>query len=206
MDVPRVVIVDEQLMFAQALAAGLQRAGFETPVVTADAREALPATGDAPPDAFVVSYPLRTGDDTVDLLADIRSQFPAAPAIVLSAYDSPEMVVAYFRAGASDFVSKQAPLEQLVAALTGALDNSAVNRIRLEALRRAAAAADNFLDEECLAILRLIAEGCTNLHIAHELAMSQSSVKRRLAEVFRQLGVQDRASAVNVARDRGLIL
>ena len=135
---------------------------------------------------------------------------------ILTTFDLDEYVYAALRAGASGFLLKDAPPEQLIAAvhtLAGgdALIAPAITKRLIEQFARASppsaasAAALEELTPRELEVLVLIARGRSNREIATELVLSEATVKTHVKRVLAKLAVRDRVHAVVLAYESGLI-
>ena len=130
-----------------------------------------------------------------------------ARVLVLTTYDSDSDVVPALEAGATGYLLKDSPREELVRAIRAAARGEAVLApsvaTRLVSQLRAPAA--DTLSERELEVLRLIAQGETNRGAAAQLFISEATVKTHLIHIYTKLDVNDRAAAVAVAYDRGLL-
>jgi DNA-binding NarL/FixJ family response regulator len=135
---------------------------------------------------------------------------------VLTTYDLDEYVFEALRAGASGFMLKDAPAEELVGAIRvlaagEALLAPAVTRRVIEAFARlpvpSAAHADALaeLTSREVDVLRLLARGLSNAEIARELIVSGATVKTHVSRLLMKLGLRDRIQAVIFAYEGGLI-
>jgi DNA-binding NarL/FixJ family response regulator len=141
---------------------------------------------------------------------------PAAPRVlVLTTFDLDEYVFAALRAGASGFLLKDAPEEQLLAAIRivadgGSLFAPAVTQRLIErftTLDEPAAPPPALaeLTAREAEVLRLLARGRSNAEIAAELVVSEHTVKTHVAHVLSKLGLRDRIQAVILAYESGLV-
>jgi DNA-binding NarL/FixJ family response regulator len=138
--------------------------------------------------------------------------------LVLTTFDVDEYVYEALRAGASGFLLKDLPAEDLVAAIRQAARGSdallapTVTRRLVErfALRRSwpteTGAAIGDLTARESEVLRLIARGLSNSEIASELTVGETTVKTHVARVLMKLGVRDRVQAVILAYESGLVV
>ncbi|MGW7051591.1 response regulator [Streptomyces sp. NPDC054887] len=132
---------------------------------------------------------------------------PGAPRVlVLTTYDTDADILAAVEAGASGYLLKDAPPEELAAAVrTAAAGRSAlapaVAHRLMDRMRTPAAA----LTRREIEVLQLVGEGMSNLRISKELFLSQATVKTHLVHIYAKLGVDSRTSAVAVATARRLI-
>jgi DNA-binding NarL/FixJ family response regulator len=208
----RVVIADDQ---------ALMRAGFR---MLLEAQSDIEIVGEAANGAEALEAVRRTSPDVV--LMDIRMpvmdgveatrRMPGVRVVILTTFDLDEYVVDALRAGASGFLLKDAPPEDLVrairtAAAGDALLSPAVTRRLLDAVvprlleRRPPPRALDALTERELDVLRLVAEGLANAEIADRLVVTEATVKTHVSHVLAKLGLRDRVQAVVYAYDVGVV-
>lgn len=144
-----------------------------------------------------------------------------ARVLILTTFDSDEYVYEALRAGASGFLLKDAPAEQLIAAIRSvaagdALIDPAVTRRLIGTFTRAlrpapenpTAVPDRLrgLTARELDVLRLIATGLSNSEIAERLVVEESTVKTHVGRVLTKLGLRDRVQAVVLAYETALVV
>jgi DNA-binding NarL/FixJ family response regulator len=151
--------------------------------------------------------------DGLEATRRIVAADPDARVLMLTTFDLDEYVYEALRAGASGFVLKDDPPEQLIAAVRtvaagdALLSPAVTKRVIRQFARRPRAAAPKGLDELTERerdIFRLIAEGLSNPEIAQRLFISETTVKTHVTHVFQKLGVRDRVQAVVLAHQAGL--
>jgi DNA-binding NarL/FixJ family response regulator len=212
----RVLLADDQAMV---------RAGFRLilsaePDITvvgeaADGTQAVAAARRLRPDVTLmdVRMPRMDGIDATRRLA--AEDPPLTRVIVLTTFDVDAHVYDALRAGASGFLLKNAPPEELVEAIRlvaagGALLDPAVTRRVIEEFARSPApgplpAAVASLTEREREVLQLVAQGLSNAEIAATLFVSEATVKTHVARLLGKLGLRDRVQAVVFAYERGLV-
>ena len=209
----RVLLADDQ---------GLVRAGFrmilraepDIAVVgeAADGREAVEQARELAPD--VVLMDIRMPDlDGIEATRRVTALDPPARVLVLTTFDLDEYVYESLRAGASAFLLKDAPEQQLVAAVRvvadgGSLFSPSVTRRLIEQFARAAspaAAALADLTPREQEVLRLVARGHSNADIAAELVVSEHTAKTHVASILQKLDLRNRVQAVVLAYESGLV-
>ena len=155
---------------------------------------------------------------TLDGLAATRRITEAglsARVLILTTFGLDEYVYDALRAGASGFLLKDAPPEELVAAVDivargDALIDPAVTRAVIEAFarlpvqRRPAAALSELTPRE-REVLELLARGLSNAEISRQLVVSEGTVKTHVARVLQKLGLRDRVQAVVFAYETGIV-
>ncbi|MFJ9694532.1 response regulator [Kitasatospora sp. NPDC101183] len=138
--------------------------------------------------------------------ARITAVAGAPRVLVVTTYDSDADTLPALEAGATGYLLKDAPPEELAQAVRSAaagrsaLASSVADRL-LERMRTPAAALSGRETE----VLRLVADGLTNQQVSQRLHLSQATVKSHLVHIYTKLGVDSRTAAVREARGRGLI-
>jgi DNA-binding NarL/FixJ family response regulator len=145
----------------------------------------------------------------VEAIAALRTKAPTVRVLVLTTYDSDADVLPAIEAGATGYLLKDAPREELVRAVRAAYEGQAVlspaiAQKVLGQIRRPTTQADSLTDRE-LEVLRLIAAGATNREAGRRLFISEATVKTHLLHLYGKLGVRDRAAAVAEAYKRGFL-
>ncbi|MEU7278559.1 response regulator transcription factor [Streptomyces sp. NPDC045431] len=160
------------------------------------------------PDADVVLMDLRFGPgmDGAEATAAITARAGAPRVLVLTTYDTDADILAAVEAGASGYLLKDAPPEELSAAVrTAAAGQSALAPAVAHRLMDRMRTPAQALTRRELEVLQLVGEGLSNQQISRRLFLSQATVKSHLVHVFAKLGVDSRTAAVAAARDRRLI-
>lgn len=204
-----VLVVDDHPLLRRGLATLLGLEDWVARVVEAGSVREGAATGAAEAvDVAVVDLGLPDGSG-VDLVARLRRS-PGCPVLVLTMTRDGGTVRACLDAGATGYVLKDSPPDAVVRAARTVLDGGLVlgPEVASAALAphpaAALAAPLDRLSPADLRLLSLIAQGCTNGHIARELGVAEKTVRNRVAILLGQLGVADRLQAALLARDRGL--
>jgi DNA-binding NarL/FixJ family response regulator len=140
-------------------------------------------------------------------IATLRQQAPEVRVLVLTIYGSDADITRAIDAGATGYLLKDAPREQLFAAIRAAARGEAVlsPSVATRVLGRMRAPAEEALSPRELEILQAVAEGLSNKQVGRRLHVSEATVKTHLLRIFAKLGVDDRTAAVTVALERGII-
>ncbi len=127
--------------------------------------------------------------------------------LVLTTFDTEADVLPAIEAGATGYLLKDAPRQELLRAVRAAAKGEAVlsPAIATRLLGQVRRPAGETVSERELEVLRLVARGSTNRETADRLFISEATVKTHLLHIYAKLGVNDRASAVAAAYDRGLL-
>jgi DNA-binding NarL/FixJ family response regulator len=213
----RVLLVDDQALI---------RAGFrmildaeediEVVGECADGTQAVDSVRRLSPDVVLmdIRMPEMDGIEATRLIAGGDGEGPKV--LMLTTFDLDEYVYDALRAGASGFLLKDVPAEQLVEGIRVVAEGEALlapsvtRRLIHEfsrgavAQQRAPAELEELTPRE-LEVFKLIARGMSNSEIAAELFVSETTVKTHVARVLMKLGVRDRVQAVVLAYEAGVV-
>jgi len=214
----RVLVADDQAMVRQGFGALL--AAQSDLLVVGDAADGAAAVREARelrPDVVLmdVRMPVLDGLEATRQLLDGRPQAPKV--LILTTFDLDDYVYEALRAGASGFLLKDAPAADLVhavrvvAAGDALLAPSVTRRLIAEFAARPSADRPrpttlNALTPRETEVLRLIARGRSNQEIAAELIVAEQTVKTHIGRILAKLGLRDRAQAVVLAYETGLVV
>lgn len=209
----RVVLADDQPLVRTGLRMILAaEPDIEVVAEATNGREAVAAAAQHHPD--VVLMDVRMPElDGIGATRAVTAVDDPPRVLVLTTFDLDEVVYDALRAGASGFLLKDAPEERLTTAIRvvadgGSLFAPTVTRRLIEefARRPGKLAADTSgLTERETEVLRLVARGLSNSEVAHELFVTENTVKTHVARVLMKLGVRDRVQAVVAAYESGLV-
>ncbi len=211
----RVIIVDDQTLvrtgFRMILAT---EPGIEVVGESANGAEALDEVARSGPDVVLMDIRMPAMDGLV-ATRRIAASHPGTRVVILTTYDLDEYVFDALRAGASGFLLKDAPPDQLVAAIRvaaggDALLSPSVTRRLVEEFARSPAGARPVpalqeLTARELEVLKLIARGQSNAEIAESLVVGEATVKTHVARILDKLDCRDRVQAVVQAYESGLV-
>ncbi|MFB6988764.1 response regulator [Streptomyces sp. NPDC056178] len=162
-------------------------------------------------DPDVVLMDLRMpGGGGVAAIAELARRGDRSKVLVLTTYDTDSDTLPAIEAGATGYLLKDAPRDELFNAVRAAADGRTVLSpavaSRLVSRVRTPAAPDNdALSAREREVLALVAKGTSNRAIAAELFISEATVKTHLTHIFAKLGAKDRAAAVAIGYDRGIL-
>jgi DNA-binding NarL/FixJ family response regulator len=203
------VVVDDHPVVRDGIAglfAGDER--FRVLGEAADGAAAVELAARVDPDVVLMDLRM-PGVGGVEAITRLRERGLRARVLVLTTYDTEGDVVAAIDAGATGYLLKDAPREELVRAVRAAAAGETVLSpavaSRVVGQMRAAGGSSESLSRRELEVLRLVARGATNRDAAAQLFISEATVKTHLLHVYAKLGVSDRAAAVAAAYDRGLL-
>lgn len=162
-------------------------------------------------DPDVVLMDLRMpGGGGVAAIAELAGRGARSKVLVLTTYDTDSDTLPAIEAGATGYLLKDAPRDELFTAVRAAADgrtvlSPAVASRLISRVRTPAAAGNEALSGREREVLELVAKGTSNREIAAELFISEATVKTHLTHVFAKLGAKDRAAAVAIGYDRGIL-
>jgi DNA-binding NarL/FixJ family response regulator/class 3 adenylate cyclase len=213
----RVMIVDDQ---------ALVRAGFrmileaepdlEVVGEASDGGEAVEASQSLKPDVVLMDVRMPEMDG-IEATRRLLADGPETKVVMLTTFDMDEYVYDALRAGASGFMLKDVPPEQLVEGIRSVASGDALlapsvtRRVIEEFVRRPPASVRTLpakledLTARELEVLKLVARGLSNAEIAGALFVSETTVKTHVAHVLMKLDLRDRVQAVVLAYESGLI-
>jgi two-component system, NarL family, response regulator NreC len=178
----------------------------------ADGREAVRMALDMKPDVVVMDVGMPVLDG-IEATARILGGYPAARVVILTVHEDEEYLVRALKVGGRGFVPKRAAGQDLVTAIRAAsagetyIHPTMAGSLVEDYLRRTqdgGSLADGLTARE-VEVLTLVAEGQTNVAIAHQLSLSVKTIQAHRANIMRKLDVHDRTALVRYAVRKGLI-
>lgn len=202
----RLVIVDDHPVVRDGLRGMFSGdPDFEVVGEAADGAEAVTIVEALRPDVVLMDLRMPRTDGVTAITA-LRDRGNAARVLVLTTYDTESDVLPAIKAGATGYLLKDTPRDDLFRAVHSAARGEAVlsPSVATTLLSQVRAPATEQLSQRELEVLGLVARGSTNREAAAKLFISEATVKTHLLHVYAKLGVKDRAAAVAVAFERGL--
>jgi two-component system, NarL family, response regulator LiaR len=215
----RILLADDHVMLRQGTAEILRKeADIEVVGEADDGQQAIDLTLQLRPDIVVmdVRMPVLSG---IEATRRIREDMPEVQVLVLTAYDDDQYVFSLLQAGASGYLLKTAPVNELVKAIRlvksgeSPLDPSIARKVvfhmigdqgsRIPAGDRTPIESLTFREQE---VLQLLAQGLNNRAIAETLYISDRTVQAHLTNIFAKMGVSSRLEAVLTAIRRGWLI
>jgi len=205
----RIVVADDHPIVRGGLVALLSAADdIEVVGEASDGEMAVRLALESLPDLVLMDLRMPGIDGDVST-ARILSAQPGIRVVVLTTYESDDSILRAIEAGASGYLLKAAPQEEILAgirsvargevALAPSIAALLVRRVRAPQTRSVT------LSDRETQVLALVAAGMSNRTIAAELFVSEATVKTHLLHTFEKLGVSDRTRAVTLAMERGLL-
>jgi DNA-binding NarL/FixJ family response regulator len=204
----RVLVVDDHPVVRDGLCGVLTSASdIEIVGEAAHGAEAVARVARDPVDVVLMDLRMPTMGG-VAAIRELRRIAPSVRILVLTTFDADQDVLPAIEAGATGYLLKDTPGEDLVRAIRAAYRGEAVlsPTVAGRLMRRVHAPADESLTDRELEVLRLVASGATNREMARRLFISETTVKTHLLHIYTKLAVRDRASAVAAGYRRGLLV
>lgn len=143
----------------------------------------------------------------VEAIKELRRNGSAPRVLVLTTFDTDRDVLPAIEAGATGYLLKDTPREELLRAVRAAHRGEAVlsPAVAGRLMGQVRSPAEEALSARELEVLQLVAGGATNREAARKLFISEATIKTHLLHIYAKLDVRDRASAVSAAYRRGLL-
>ena len=203
----RILIVDDHPVVRNGLIGMLfGRPEFEIAGEASDGQQAVDQSAQLSPQVILMDLRMPVLDG-VEAITRIRVRQPEVHVLVLTTYDTDADILRAIEAGATGYILKDAPREDLYRAILATAQGQtylspAVASRLMDQLR---APAETALSPREVEVLGWVAKGASNKEIAHHLEVSEATVKSHLLHIFTKLDVNDRTQAVTLAVQKGII-
>ena len=180
--------------------------GFAVLGEAADGVEAVELVTRLDPDVVLMDLRM-PGGGGVQAIAELSRREARARVLVLTTYDTDSDTLPAIEAGATGYLLKDAPRDDLFGAVRAAAAGRTVLSpdIAARLVSRVRAPGNDTLSSRERDVLRLVAKGSSNREIAAVLFVSEATVKSHLTHIYGKLRAKDRAAAVAIAYDRGIL-
>jgi DNA-binding NarL/FixJ family response regulator len=211
-----VLIADDQLMVRRGLRVILEAEDdIRVTAEAGDGIEALDLARTEPPAVALLDIRMPQMDG-LEAARRMIAMSPEIRVLILTTFDADDYVYEALRAGASGFLLKDAPADQLIAAVRtvaagdALIDPSITRRLisRFALAARGPATAPAGLEQLTpreLDVLRLVARGLSNAEISRDLVIEENTVKTHVSRILMKLGLRDRVQAVVLAYESGFV-
>ncbi|MEN8235698.1 MAG: response regulator transcription factor, partial [Actinomycetota bacterium] len=201
----RLLVVDDVPLFRAGLASALRDAGFDVAAEAGSAEEAVSAAEEHQPDLVLLDI-LMPGVSGLDVVEKLTAVAPGTSVVLLTASESEEDLLVGVKAGARGYVTKDAPFDDLVAALNavnggGAAVSPNMAGKLLDVTRQLLRHQELLqsrkpvLTGRELEVLQLVAQGQTSRQIGDVLFISENTVKNHIRNILDKLGLHSRNEA-----------
>nr|MBN1229581.1 response regulator transcription factor [Anaerolineae bacterium] len=169
-------------------------------------QEAVSLAAECQPDVILMDLRMPVMDG-VEAIARIREQGLPVHVLVLTTYDTDADILRAVEAGATGYLLKDTPRDELIRAIHTAAQGESVltPSVASRLMSRMRAPAEEKLSEREIEVLEQVARGASNQEIGETLHISAATVKSHLIHIYGKLGVSDRTAAVTTALERGIM-
>ena len=203
----RIVIADDHPIVRSGLMGLLaSQEDFDVVAEASDGRELVTAVQRTRPDVVLTDLRMPALDG-VGAIREMCAAHPGLKVLVLTTYDTDADILRAVEAGATGYLLKETPREELFGAIRAtALGKSVLSpSVASRLVGRARDPGEKALSAREIEVLMLVARGTSNKLIARALEIGETTVKTHLLHIFAKLGVDDRTAAVTTAVERGII-
>ncbi|MCX4787941.1 MULTISPECIES: response regulator [unclassified Streptomyces] len=203
----RLLLADDHPVVRAGLRAVLEtESDFTIVAEAATAEEAVTLAGELDIDVVLMDLQFGRGMNGSQATAAITARPGAPRVLVVTTYDTDADTLPAIEAGATGYLLKDAPPEELAAAVrTAAAGRTTLAPTVADRLMNRLRTPRTALTRRETEILGLVADGLSNQRISDRLSLTQATVKSHLAHIYAKLGVDSRTAAVATATDLGLI-
>jgi len=214
----RLMLVDDQSLFREALRTLLAlQPDFEIAAEAENGERAVALAKAQRPDVILMDLRMPVMDG-VEATRRVLAAAPGSRVVVLTTFEEDEEIFEAMRAGAVGYLLKACSADKLCGSVRAAAQGTSVlepsvaarmmaelNRLTTKEGKRTAQTLADPLSERELAVLKLLAAGCSNKEIGVRLAITEGTVKNHMTNVLGKLGVLDRTQAALKARELGYL-
>jgi DNA-binding NarL/FixJ family response regulator len=179
---------------------------FEVVAEAENGQKAIEQVSKVKPD--VVLMDLRMPEmDGVEAIGKIKNRHPEIHILVLTTYDTDADIVRAVEAGATGYLLKDAPRDELFRAVRATARGETVLAppVAARLMGKVRNKGESALSAREIDVLMLVARGASNQDVGEKLHISTATVKSHLLQIYQKLGVSDRTAAVTTAIERGII-
>lgn len=202
-----ILIVDDHPVVREGVAGMLAgQPGFEVVGQAADGQTAVALHARLSPDVTLMDLRME-GMDGVAAIEAIKKHTPDACILVLTTYDSDSDILRAIEAGATGYLLKDTPRDDLFRGIRTVAQGQSVlaPTVVTKLMSQMRQPEDISLSDREVEVLNLVSHGFSNREVGKKLHISEATVKTHLIHIFNKLGVNDRTVAVRVAFERGIL-
>ncbi|WP_446665840.1 response regulator [Flexivirga sp. B27] len=202
----RVLLVDDHPVVRTGLRMLLETAGIDVVAEGATGEDAVRLASEYAVDVVLMDLQMGAGMDGVAATERVLAAEGAPRVLILTTYDTDRDILRAVEAGASGYLLKDAPPDDLVDAVhRAARGETVLAPVVADRLLARLRSPRPTLSGRELEVLSQVAQGRSNREVAKHLFLSEATVKTHLVHVFEKLGVESRTAAVARARELGLL-
>lgn len=199
----KIILIDDHALIRTAMISALAGSRFEVVAQASSVSEALAMINTHKPDIALVDINLGSATG-IELIKTAIKSGASCKFVVLTMHDDEQMLEEVKSAGAQAFITKGAPVEQVIQLLNAVADGAdkflKVGEIKARSIQK-----DFALSKRESEVLRLLPTGATASAIGGLLFLTEATIKTHLASIYRKLGAANRAQAVSIALENNLI-
>lgn len=199
----KIILIDDHTLIRVAMISALAGSRFEVVAQASSVNEGLAMINTHNPDLALVDINLGSATG-IDLIKAAIKSGATCKFVVLTMHDDEQMLDQVKSAGASAFITKGSPIEQVIQLLNAVADGvnkfMKVGEIKVSAIKK-----DFALSRRESEVLSLLPTGATATAIGGLLFLTEATIKTHLASIYRKLGAANRAQAVSIALENKLI-
>jgi DNA-binding NarL/FixJ family response regulator len=203
----RILLIDDHPVVREGLSGMLAgQPDFEVVGQGSDGYQGVSMNAELRPDVILMDLRM-PGMDGVTAIRELKAAMPGTNILVLTTYDSDVDIVRAVEAGATGYLLKDTPREELFRAVRAASKGESVlaPAVAARLMTRMRTPAEENLTAREIEVLELVSKGNSNKQVARSLHISTATVKTHLIHIFDKLAVKDRTSAVTVALEKGIL-
>ncbi len=198
----KVAIIDDHSLIRSGVSNALLNTKFRVVAEATSINEGTAVINSYKPDICLIDINLGTGNG-IDLIKQSIATGVESKFVVLTMHDDLETLVLAKKAGATAYVTKSVPIEQLIQVLSVVSESDAF--IKQGDIKASETKKDFGLTVRELEVLSLLPTGATALAIGGVLFLSEATIKTHLAAIYRKLNAANRAQAVSIGFENNLI-
>jgi len=199
----KIAIVDDHSLIRSGVTAALANSNYEVVAEASSVEEGLAVINSLKPDICLIDINLGSGNG-IDLIKKSLSNGGKSKFVILSMHDDLATLDLAKQAGASGYLTKGAPIEQLLEILDVVATDSG-KFIKKGQFQKALENKDFGLTPRELEVLSLLPTGATAVALGGILFLTEATIKTHLASIYRKLGAANRAQAVSIGIENKLI-
>jgi len=197
----KLAIIDDHSLIRSGVSSALANTEFKVVAEAASVKEGAAVINSYKPDICLVDINLGAGNG-IDLIKQSIATGTNSKFVVLTMHDDSETLELAKQAGASAYVTKSVPIEQLIQVLSAVSESKTfISRGKIKSVPKR----DFSLTAREIEVLSLLPTGATALAIAGVLFLTEATVKTHLAAIYRKLNAANRAQAVSIGIENNLI-
>jgi NarL family two-component system response regulator YdfI len=208
----RILIADDHLIIRQGLRLILEtQNGFELVGEASDGAEAIRLCAELKPEVVLMDLRM-PGMDGLTAIEHLRTEQPGIAVVILTTFNEDDLMMHGLRAGAKGYLLKDTDRETLFNTIRAAkrgetlLKPEIMKRVLLQVTEDGGkGSSPTDLTGRELEVLKSVAQGARSKEIALRLGISERTVKAHLASIYNRLGVDNRAAAIAMAAQKGLL-